>query len=344
VTFVNKSRISSLDGLRAISICFVLLGHLAGTRGFPSALGFFTRYAEFGVRIFFVISGFLITHLLLQEHENTGAIRLRSFYVRRAYRILPAAYAYMAAVIVLVSSTLSGREIAAAVCYLSNYIHPTWVLGHLWSLSVEEQFYLLWPFAMAFAFRKRAMIALAVICACPFIRVAFYFSPLRSSFDTYFPTVADALATGCLLAIYRPRLERFAWLLQSRWMLTLVPTTLALHYWKFVHNKSYQVAGLTLLHFSIAVMIDHVIRRPYRLLNNRPVIWLGVLSYSLYLCQQPFLNRNSQALIASFPLNLVLAISAALVCHYAIEKPFLGLRVHQEKDQPVVLRSRLCVE
>jgi peptidoglycan/LPS O-acetylase OafA/YrhL len=341
---MNKSRIPSLDGLRAISICFVLLGHLAGTRGFPAALWFFTRYAEFGVRIFFVISGFLITQLLLQEHQRTGTIRLRSFYARRAYRILPAAYAYMAVVIVLASSMLNPREIAAAIFYLSNYTHPTWVLGHLWSLSVEEQFYLLWPFAMAFAFRKRGVTALAVVCVCPFIRIAFYFSPLRSSFDTYFPAVADALATGCVLAIYRPRLERFAGQLQSRWMLTFVPITLALHFWKFVHNRSYQVVGLTLLHFSIALTIDHVMRRPYRLLNTRPIIWVGVLSYSLYLCQQPFLNRNSDAFFASFPLNIILAVSAAVICHYAIEQPFLALRFQHGKDQQLDVRSRLCVE
>ena len=79
---MNKSRIPSLDGLRAISICFVLLGHLAGTRGFPAALWFFTRYAEFGVRIFFVISGFLITTLLLRERRGFGDISLGQFYAR----------------------------------------------------------------------------------------------------------------------------------------------------------------------------------------------------------------------------------------------------------------------
>jgi peptidoglycan/LPS O-acetylase OafA/YrhL len=305
---------------------------------------FFARYAEFGVRIFFVISGFLITHLLLQEHERTGTIDLRAFYIRRAYRILPAAYAYMGCVCILYSSALRTRDIAGAVLYVSNYIHPPWVLGHLWSLSVEEQFYLLWPFAMAFAFRKRIFIAALFVCACPFVRVALYFSPFRSTFDGFFPAVADALATGCLLAIFRPRLERFTEALQSRWMLSLVPVALGLHYWRYVNNRSYQVLGLTLMHCSIVLIIDHVIRRPYRVLNLRPVVWVGVLSYSLYLCQQPFLNRNSGALTATFPLNIVLAISAAVICHYAIERPFLDLRVRRVRSRQLEMRPRLCAE
>jgi peptidoglycan/LPS O-acetylase OafA/YrhL len=340
----NTNRIPSLDGLRAIAVGFVLLGHLAGTRGFPTEMWFFAKYAELGVRIFFVISGFLITHLLLQEQERTGTIDLKAFYVRRAYRILPAAYTYIVCVTALYSSALRTRDIVGAVLYISNYIHPTWVLGHLWSLSVEEQFYLLWPFAMAFAFRKRVAIVGLVICACPFVRVALYFSPFRSTFEEFFPAVADALATGCLLSIFRPRLERFAEALQSRWMLCLVPVTLSLHYWRNIHNRSYQVLGLTLLHCCIALLIDHVIRRPYRVLNFRPVVWFGVLSYSLYLCQQPFLNRDSGALTTTFPLNIVLAVCVAVICHHAIERPFLALRLRRDSNRQVKIRTRLCME
>jgi peptidoglycan/LPS O-acetylase OafA/YrhL len=340
----NPNRIPSLDGLRAMSVCLVLLGHLSGTHGFPLPLWFFARYAELGVQIFFVISGFLITQLLIRQHERTGIIDLKAFYVRRAYRILPAAYVYVACVIVFYSSSLRTRDVATAVFYVSNYIHPTWVLGHLWSLSVEEQFYLLWPFAMTCAFRKRIVIAAFFICACPLFRVALYFSPFRSTFECFFPAVADALATGCLLAIFRPRLQLFTEVLQSRWMLSLVPLTLGLHYWKYLHNRSYQVLGLTLIHTSIALLIDHVIRRPYRILNVRPVVWVGVLSYSLYLCQQPFLNRDSGAPSTTFPLNIILAVCAAVICHYAIERPFLALRLRRACDRPREMRTRLCVE
>jgi peptidoglycan/LPS O-acetylase OafA/YrhL len=112
-------------------------------------------YGSFGVRIFFVISGFLITGLLLNERERTGTISLPDFYVRRAYRILPAAYVFMLAMIAAHWHALSWSSIFAALTYSSNYLHEkNWVLGHLWSLSVEEQFYLLWPLPWCCSFAR----------------------------------------------------------------------------------------------------------------------------------------------------------------------------------------------
>src|SRR5437879_12728382 len=87
-----KQRLPSLDGLRAISICMVIIGHLSGTSGLNIDLTLYVPYAQFGVRVFFVISGFLITSILLRERENTGRIDLKQFYVRRMYRIFPPAY------------------------------------------------------------------------------------------------------------------------------------------------------------------------------------------------------------------------------------------------------------
>src|SRR5262245_12713722 len=93
----SATRIPSLDGLRAVSISLVLLGHLAGTRHFfpAAAIGRFGDIGNLGVRIFFVISGFLITHLALREHARTGAISLKAFYIRRFLRIFPAFYIFI---------------------------------------------------------------------------------------------------------------------------------------------------------------------------------------------------------------------------------------------------------
>jgi peptidoglycan/LPS O-acetylase OafA/YrhL len=304
----------------------VLLGHLAGTRGFPTAFGFFIHFADFGVRVFFVISGFLITTLLLKEQARTGSIKLRDFYLRRAYRILPAAYAYMGVVTVVYWSRLHFGAVAAAFLYVTNYADHTWVFGHLWSLSIEEQFYLLWPLTLAFAFTKRRGIAIGVILAGPAMRILFYFTPFRATAGTYFPTVADALATGCLLAISRPNLNRYAHILKSRWMLAAGVLALVIQYSKSSYGPAYYVLGLTIIHVCIALTINHVITRPYAILNASPIVYIGVLSYSLYLCQQPFLNRASATPITAFPLNIVLAVSAALLCHYFVERPFLNAR------------------
>src|SRR5262249_451846 len=127
-------RIASLDGLRALSISLVLLGHLAGTQGFPiHAPHLLARYADAAVRVFFVISGFLITTLLIREREKTGTISLKKFYWRRAVRIFPAAYFYMIVVSIAFHATLAWKDIAVAFTYMTSYslLRP-WVLGHLW--------------------------------------------------------------------------------------------------------------------------------------------------------------------------------------------------------------------
>lgn len=131
-------RIPSLDGLHAISISLVVVGHWAYAGHAPQ---FLSQYANLGVRIFFVISGDLITSILLGEYSRTGTISLRDFYIRRAYRIFPAAMCFILVIVVLYWHTLRWYDIGAALLYLVNFdfVRP-WIIGHLWSLSLEEQF------------------------------------------------------------------------------------------------------------------------------------------------------------------------------------------------------------
>ena len=142
----TERRIPSLDGLRAISITLVLVAHLAGTRNFPlsEATGNFWGLGEFGVRVFFVISGFLITGLLMQELAQEGRIRLGRFYLRRTLRIFPPYYTLLAALglaSVFGAVTLAPHDLLHGATYTSNYyLGRSWFLGHSWSLSVEEQF------------------------------------------------------------------------------------------------------------------------------------------------------------------------------------------------------------
>ena len=162
-------------------------------------------FANLGVRIFFVISGYLITTLLLKEYGKSSTIRLSEFYTRRAYRILPAAIVFMLPVFLIFWHELRWYHMAAAALYLPILIlrHP-WFLGHLWSLSVEEQFYFLWPGVLKKWHRYRVAILVGVVAFAPLYRVACHFLGVHGPTDETFPAVADVLAIGCLLAIDQP--------------------------------------------------------------------------------------------------------------------------------------------
>lgn len=340
-----SKRIPSLDGLRAVSIILVLLGHLDGTRNFPRALAIVGTYANFGVRVFFVISGYLITSLLLKEHSKTKSINLPEFYRRRAYRILPPAYVYMFVICILAWPQMTAKNVLVTFTYLSNYfVHSSpWVLGHLWSLSVEEQFYLIWPFALALAFPLRTKMAAYVILAAPVLRVVFYFIGLRD-IGYYFPTVADAIATGCLLAIVWPNLKRFDSYLLSPFAVLVPLVTLAiplLHRLGYggVGSRIYETLGVSLMHVGIAICIYNSIQKRWLWLNHKSIVWIGLISYSLYLWQQPFLNRNDQAhWWTAFPQNVIFAFAMAACSYYLIEQPILRLRDSNKKtaQQPAV--------
>jgi peptidoglycan/LPS O-acetylase OafA/YrhL len=336
-------RIPSLDGLRALSIGLVLLAHLTGTQRFPviPELGHW-HLGDLGVRVFFVISGFLITTLLLEEVDRTGTVSLSKFYARRFFRIFPAFYFFCAVLFLLEWRhviTLHRGDLIAAVTYTVNYHHDrAWYAGHLWSLSVEEQFYLLWPALLLWAGVRRSLkVAMLAVLVAPSLRLAMGFWPeLRPGIGETFPSVADALATGCVLAGLRPwlaRSERWQRLLRSR-LFWLAPLAVALA----ARNPSAKLdwlIGQTLMNVGIAVIIERAIcshgELLGRLLNSRPLVFIGTMSYSLYLWQQLFLFRRGTSELQSFPLNLVLAVLAALASYYLVEKPFLRLRAWFER-------------
>jgi peptidoglycan/LPS O-acetylase OafA/YrhL len=357
----NSHHIPSLDGIRAISILMVLYGHLTGTRGFPNgmdstlgdALG---DIAHLGVLVFFVISGFLITSLLMSEREKTGTISLGKFYLRRVLRIFPAFYALVFA---LLAATwlgwidLTGGDFAYALTYTVNYYpdHP-WQIGHLWSLSIEEQFYLLWPLGLLVLRQRRALVlALFAILAGPVVRAGirewiFHVDPSMPLADmSIFPAMCDYLATGCALALMRPWLLKQSWYLRltgSRWLVLAIPLVLLIN-----RESGYTLVELVfspVMNVCIALLIEsstrHTSSLAGRFLNWKPVAALGVLSYSLYLWQQPFLNRHSDAWINAFPQNLAFAFGCALLSYLLIERAFLGLRKRLERTDSLPTRTR----
>jgi peptidoglycan/LPS O-acetylase OafA/YrhL len=331
------SRIPTLDGLRAVSILLVVYAHCCGTGLLP-----LNRAAHFagdlGVRSFFVLSGFLITTLLMRELKEHGRISLRRFFARRSLRIFPALYCYVAVLALLAVVgvvALDGRDLANASTYTMNFrTERPWVIGHLWSLAVEEQFYFLWPLLFVlFGLGRAAVVACAAIACAPLLRVvAWYFVPsARGLTDQAFPFVFDTLAVGCGLAIVHERLERSAryraWQ-ASRWFL---PSCLASIGCMFATRPWFALGvAPTLANVAIAMCVHWTVTHPRRaisrVLETRGFVWLGALSYPLYLWQQLFLNRHAASPLTAFPLNLALAIAASAAWYYVAERRLAAIR------------------
>ena len=326
-----NGRIPSLDGIRAVSITLVLIAHVGGT-GVVINKHVEDLVGDLGVRTFFVLSGFLITTLLDREQRTRGHISLREFYIRRTLRIFPAFYAY-AFVVALLSAlgviALLPGDLGCAVSYSTNF-HAlrSWWTGHLWSLSVEEQFYVIWPLLLVTLGAMRGWrVAFAAMSIAPAARILLwrYLPAHRDLVDQAFPCVFDALATGCLLALAMHSLSRSqlcARVLDSRWF-WLWPLGLAP---MVITNPWIQYgAAMTLANVTIALVTLRCVARPPTWLELRSVRWVGGLSYSLYLWQQLFLNRHSDGWAQAFPQNIGLAVAVAVASHYVIERPFLRI-------------------
>jgi peptidoglycan/LPS O-acetylase OafA/YrhL len=334
----ESSRIPSLDGIRAISIFLVLICHYGRDVGWgdPFDLG------SLGVRIFFVISGYLITGLLLSELEKQGHIKLGRFYFRRTLRIFPAFYVYLGLMLLIARfgwAELTVREALPAALYVSNYsLHLVQNVAHTWSLSTEEQFYLIWPAVLAFSGRRRAVYSLLLLLII---------APLSSSMLTHrlghqVPAFFNSpIGVGCLLGLIRESLRRFSlyrWWIQSGLGLIL-PIII------FCSNlpavaKHYGSIMALILNFSIALFIDWAVSNPTgiagKILNNRLMVATGLVSYSLYLWQQPFLALlyAEPSLYLSGPWKIIetplarfalIALCTAL-SYRLVEKPMLHVR------------------
>lgn len=314
-------RIPSLDGLRAISISLVVVSHLAKWRHI--SLPVLSSYGEFGVHVFFVLSGYLITSLLLNEYRRTSTISLADFYLRRAFRIFPAALVFLAVVVILYWRQMHWYHVAAAVFYLANLdLARPWIFGHLWSLSIEEQFYLIWPFAVKRWHRYRTPILIGVMVTTPIFRAALYALKTKNGLVGSLPVFADQLAIGCLLAIYAPRLPR----IPKAIALAMLAAAVTIHWFPATTpaRTLFMLFVLTpLVDLCLAGLVLHVIQAPYRFLNWSPVSWLGRISYSLYLWQELFCSNT--AFHAGYVLILP-ALACACLSYYLVEQPMLRLR------------------
>ncbi len=339
----GAGRIPSLDGLRAISILFVFLGHgIGGAEGHSFLFRLALLHSGLGVDVFFVISGYLITGLLLQERARFGDISLGLFYLRRALRILPAFLVFASVVFVL--SLLGYVDIPARlwifiVTYTVNFTVSVWNIGHLWSLSVEEHFYLLWPLAVRYA-RIRTCVGIAVVAVFGGVLIeaisgATGHALINPSLRYATPLVLGPIAMGCLLAIAAPTIER-SWVMRKMtpgtgWTglatLAAVAAILLLDTLDFgTGNRLRDIVKDGVLTLVVARFVFLPVGLAATMLNSWPLVFVGQLSYSLYLWQQLFMNPFSNALLCRFPWNVTAACATACASYFLIERPLLGLR------------------
>lgn len=344
-----SQRIPCLDGLRGISILLVVVGHwlYAWARyhsGFVIPLPL-RSVARNGVTLFFGISGFLITTLLLSDYARFGAIRLKSFYLRRGFRILPAFWFYLL-LIALVTRPRSPGEFGSAMLFLTDYLFPhNGYLAHTWSLSIEEQFYLLWPLTLSLAGPKRGLkIAAVVVILTPFMRLATYLAFPHAQQEWMLHTRIDAIMCGSFIAllVYLNDESPLLRLLQKPWVAAIAAVVFMLsplgdnripYYWLLVAFSVESVAAGVIVWYAISAARGFALK----VLSLRPLVHIGLISYSLYLWQQAFwLPLSDNTFGAAYPFGLFLAFGMAELSYYAVEKPMLRLRKRVVDDSEPV--------
>ena len=275
---------------------------------------------------------------MLNEYRRTGRVSLQSFYARRALRLFPASYAFIGCVGILWAAgtvQLRATDMVHAITYTVNYLpQRAWQIGHLWSLSVEEQFYLLWPLAFVlFKPRRAFFVAAGAVLLAPVARAGAWFLLRKTAYYDLelFPTVADSLAIGCLLAPLTGWLESrrlYRGLLKPGCSIGLLGLLLVLN--RYEGYSVVRVLGTSVMNVCIVILIHRCVVFPDglvgRFLNGRLITEVGVLSYSLYLWQQLFINRNSDAWICAFPQSILLAVGTAVGSYFLLEMPFQRLR------------------
>ena len=346
-------QLPALDGVRAIAAFLVVFYHF-GLQGSPGGLG---------VLVFFVLSGFLITWLLLKENEQFGGVSLRDFYIRRALRIFPAFYCY--AVLAIIALVFFNRriivgEVASALLYVNDYYaairgNAGTPFSHTWSLGIEEQFYLVWPLlflTLRHDSKKMASVLAGIILALWAYRETLIigFSVPQGYIYSAFDTRVDHLMIGCLLAVVlRAQLFPSAWrLLCGVPALSVVTAGLIVltSVAEYLHGAAFRDTVSFVVHpVLVALLIPQLIAfraSPLWGWLNWPAIrFLGRISYSVYLYQQVAMEP-AKILLASYPLPIRLSVAvgavilAATGSYFLVERPFLRLKARFQHKKPAV--------
>jgi peptidoglycan/LPS O-acetylase OafA/YrhL len=345
--------IPSLDGIRAISFFLVFFAH--------AGLGAIIIPGGFGVTIFFLLSGYLITTLLRLEFARYRRISLGGFYLRRVLRILPPLYVVLVLAVLLyrigwgqspipVAGTVS--QILQVSNYYQIYAMPAITMpgtGLLWSLAVEEHFYLLFPLLYVwmcprFSGNRQAIILLGLCAAALAWRCILHFHFHADLMRSYYATDTrfDSILFGCAFAIAaNPILHDplHEWSIrQMKWLVPLsvivLLATFLLRNDGFRDTLRYTLQGLALIPLFIAA-IHYQKSWPVLFLNLPFVRFLGVLSYTLYLCHSVIMESVAVALpdrpVLTGAISLACALGFATLVHYGVERPCTKIRKRLSK-------------
>jgi peptidoglycan/LPS O-acetylase OafA/YrhL len=348
---VLQSHLPSLDGMRAISILLVIVAH--ATSVFDRESNYFFSLGQLGVSVFFVISGLLITWLMIRERDATGAFSLRNFYIRRFLRILPVFWLLIFTVTLLKVThviSIEWLDILRALTFTHNYplsLHRpdnyAYWLTHTWSLSLEEQFYLVWPSLFAIL-RPRHAARLAAILAVsgPLLRTLNYYliPSFRGLVGTAFHTRIDILMVGCAAAFL---LESPAWNARIR-RIPVWPTLIATSFFLLCANPvltnpfTFRALGGAItrtvfptfealaIALTLLVVVAGKPGMARRVLNWRVSGHIGKLSYSIYIWQQLFLAPGSATRLVSLLWRLLAVYLVSFCSFNFFERPFIKLR------------------
>lgn len=352
-----QGRVAALDGWRGVAILLVIVNHRADSTRFEAHL--WSILGGMGVDMFFVISGYIITTILLRERDRSGTICLSRFYLRRVFRLLPAAYVYLGVIVVLSRFvdlySFTPWEVVSFLLFFRNYwawLHPHIGLysSHLWSLAVEEHFYLVWPVSLLLVDeRKAAWIAAALACGCAGWRLWSFHETapaLMRGLSMRTDMRADGLLLGCLLAIVlrSGRVRGLIYRNVPKETPILCGFPILLLEQRNLGYSSFVVSLLLTLAIASTLVVDEGLA--YRWVTSRPMVAIGTVSYSLYLWQELLLARPAfgirpLGLLNTFPCDFI-ALAAAVICsYYFVERPFIrfGASLAGRSVEAAVMRA-----
>jgi peptidoglycan/LPS O-acetylase OafA/YrhL len=340
-------RIPALDGIRAIAFLLVFFCHTT-----PAIF----HGGNFGVDLFFVLSGFLITSILLQEHRNNGSINLAKFYLRRALRLLPALFLLVFSVLIYTIIMQPSAKVLMAlsdiwriVLYVFNWqLAIDWnhiverhqeMFTHLWSLSVEEQFYLLWPCILIVLLRSsRHFVFFVLLTALIIPAVArailweegpslwiYFRTDLR--FDNLLYGVIAAFVIHWGLVVN----ERLRVILSWGGFVSLLALIILARFDMLTDGYAYKgVFSLVALLSAVLIYSTVLCPLPYlrHFLEAKPLVWIGKISYGLYLWHVPmaFMVINIHNVYLKNLMMILGTFALASISFYAFERPFLRLK------------------